>query len=124
MLCPPFGIALLVATSGEAEVPLGIAWLGTGEARLGGAAETLGEADAFKSVFASSSSLKDNSIRSCDTTRPRAAVAFTIGTGLLLLASDIALPADASLLFVKAVMFVAITPRNEPRDVLQLVLVR
>jgi hypothetical protein len=34
---PPLGMALLVATSGEAGLPLGMAWLGTGEARLGGA---------------------------------------------------------------------------------------
>jgi hypothetical protein len=34
---PPLGIALLVATKGEAGLPLGtLAWLGTGEARVGG----------------------------------------------------------------------------------------
>ena len=35
---PPFGIVLLVATRGDAGLPLGkLAWLGTGEARFGGA---------------------------------------------------------------------------------------
>ena len=37
---PPFGIALLVATKGDAGLPLGkLAEFGTGEARFGGADE-------------------------------------------------------------------------------------
>lgn len=43
-------MALLVATNGEAGLPLGIAWFGTGDARLGGAAVPLGEADEVESV--------------------------------------------------------------------------
>lgn len=121
MLWPPLGMALLVATSGEAGLPLGVAWLGTGDARLGGAAEPLGEADAFESVPARSSSLTEKSGRSCDTTRPTAAVAVPSGTGLLL-GSGGALRADVVLHLVEVDMIVPMYPRNEPRGILQLVL--
>lgn len=115
-------MALLVATNGEAEVPLGVAWLGTGEARLGGAAAPLGEADEFESVAVSCSSLTVKSVvRSCNTTRPTAAIPVPKGTGLLLEASACALLEDFLLPFVEVDMFVLMKSRREPRGILQLI---
>ena len=84
----PLGMALLVATKGEAGLPLGrLAWLGTGEARLGGAegaAVPLGEAAKRVLVVAMLTCVTVMSVLVGEMTWPALAVPVLWMTGVLL----------------------------------------